>query len=388
MVKPAIISTSITMLQTVCQFIWLVLIAKFYSISDVGNYSLINSIILPISILFSFGIRQAYVLNHHKIGYKTFFYLRFLGFIPSSLISFTIIAILDSGLLVEFSSLFLIRLINMKMELDIAVYQVRKRLNAVFFHQFFRYVSATIALYIICISNIAFDMSLILFSLSYLAVYICFELRNTVEMIREDDKNLAIRSCYKSYFLLSLSNFTNSFQSNLSRVFLGILGSSALLGIFSISFQLYSVAQMIFTQILNFYLKGISNKKESRKVLIKVLGFAFLYSVIAIFCWLICGQFFIDYALTGEYREIYYWVSILLIFLLIRNLGYAFNWMLINNGKYRDIAKYNSIVLFFSVIVNFFMIYLYELQGAYYAIGTIAIIYTLTMVTIYAKKIV
>lgn len=111
----------------------------------------------------------------------------------------------------------------------------------------------------------------------------------------------------------------------------------------------------------------------------------FLYSAFLSLSWFVLGDYFISLVLTMEYMIISKWIYLLMVFLLIRNIGYVVNWRLIGESKFKIIAKYNSISLVLSILSSTALIYYFDFQGAHYSLGVTSLIYLLCMA--YAFKI-
>ena len=142
--KPAIASLSVTFAQAFSQFVLLITIAKYFSTENVGEYSFVNAIILPITVFFSCGLRQAYVVNANDYGFKTFVNLRILGLISSFLLGSLVIALLNIELFYVYSMAFIVRSVIMFMELMVAVLQIQEKLLIISISQLIRYILTTL----------------------------------------------------------------------------------------------------------------------------------------------------------------------------------------------------------------------------------------------------
>lgn len=230
--KPAITSLLVTFSQAFSQFIILITIAKYFTTENVGEFSFVNSIILPITILFSCGLRQAYIVNSDDYGFKTFLLLKTAGLTASFLLGGMIVGIFNIELLYVYSMAFIVRSVHMFMELMVAIYQTQEKLVRISISQFFRYVLTTLAfVFSIHLFN-DFNISIFIYAASNLLIFLLVEYKTIINMLNIDNHRINVLSAFKKFFILGVANFTNSIQSNSSRFLLGILGSSYLLGLF------------------------------------------------------------------------------------------------------------------------------------------------------------
>ena len=384
--KPAIASLLVTFAQAVSQFIILITIAKYFTTENVGEYSFVNAIILPFTVFFSCGLRQAYVVNADDYGFKTFVNLRIIGLISSFLVGSLLIALLNIELFYVYSMAFIVRSVIMFMELMVAVYQIQEKLFRISISQLIRYILTTFIFIFSSHFTDDFEFSLFIFAISNVLFLVLLECRIFHQCWKNDNGKIELVSAVNKFFVLGVANFTNSIQSNSSRFLLGMLGSNYLLGIFSISYQIYNMSAMVFTSASNFYLK--SNKRNPELSSAKHLNIPFLicfiYSLILGIGWFLFGEIFINVFLTRDYSVISDWIYILLVFLFMRNVGYVFNWKLIGAEKYKVIAKYITASLIISILGNFILIYYFQFSGANYALGLTSIVYLVFMV--YAFK--
>lgn len=379
--KPAIASLLITFAQAFSQFIILITIAKYFTTENVGEYSFVNAIILPITVFFSCGLRQAYIVNADDYGFKTFISLRIFGLISSFLLGFLLIALLNIELFYIYTMAFIVRSVIMLMELMVAVYQLQNKLFRISISQLLRYVLTTFIFILASHFTDDFEASLLLYAFSNIIFLVLLEWQVFIRLWRTDDKNIELSNAVNEFFVLGLANFTNSIQSNSTRFLLGMLGSSYLLGLFSISYQIYNMSAMVFTSASNFYLKSKKHKVglSSAKNLNIPFLICLLYSLMLGILWLLFGDFFIEVFLTKDYSVISDWIYILLSFLFVRNIGYVFNWKLIGEAKYKTIAKYNTASLIISILGNFLLVYYFQFSGANYALGLTSIVYLMFM---------
>jgi len=384
--KPAIASLLVTFAQAFSQFVILITIAKYFTTENVGEYSFVNSIIIPITVMFSCGLRQAYVINSDDYGFRTFVNLRIIGLISSFILGGLLIALLNIELFYVYSMTFIVRSVIMFMELMVAVYQVQGKLFRISISQFIRYVLTTFIFIIASHFTREFDISLLIYAISNVLLLVLLECRVFHYFWKNDEQDIEFISAVKKFFALGVANFTNSIQSNSSRFLLGMLGSSYLLGLFSISYQIYNMSAMVFTSASNFYLKSNTNKSGLSPAKSSNIPFliCFTYSVVLGIGWFLLGDLLIELFLSADYSVISDWIYILLFFLFVRNVGYVFNWKLIGEAKYKLIAKYNTVSLIISIFGNFFLIYYFQFSGANYALGLTSIVYLMFMV--YAFK--
>lgn len=386
--KPAIAALLVTFAQAFSQFIILITIAKYFTTENVGEYSFVNAIILPITVFFSCGLRQAYIVNADDYGFKTFVSLRIVGLTASFLFGCLLIAFLNIELFYIYSMAFIVRSVIMIMELMVAVYQLKNKLFRISISQLIRYVLTTFIFIISSHFTNNFEVSLLFYAFSNIILLVLLEWQVFIRSWKTDDNSIELSNAVNEFFVLGLANFTNSIQSNSSRFLLGMLGSSYLLGLFSISYQIYNMSAMVFTSVSNFYLK--SNKHKAGLSWAKNLNIPFLicllYSLILGIGWLLFGEFFIEVFLTEDYSVISDWIYILLSFLFVRNIGYVFNWKLIGEAKYKIIAKYNTASLIITILGNSLLIYYFQFSGANYALGLTSIVYLMFMAYAYKSQ--
>ncbi len=386
--KPAIASLSVTFAQAFSQFVLLITIAKYFSTENVGEYSFVNAIILPITVFFSCGLRQAYVVNANDYGFKTFVNLRILGLISSFLLGSLVIALLNIELFYVYSMAFIVRSVIMFMELMVAVLQIQEKLLRISISQLIRYILTTLIFIVASHFTDDFEFSLFIFAISNVLLLVLLECRIFYRCWKNDVETIELLSAANKFFVLGIANFTNSIQSNSSRFLLGILGSSYLLGLFSISYQIYNMSALVFTSASNFYLKSNKRNPEVYSTMHLKVPFliCFIYSLILGVGWFLFGDIFINVFLTKDYSVISDWIYILLFFLFIRNLGYVFNWKLIGDAKYKLIAKYNTASLIITIIGNFILIHHFQFSGANYSLGLTSIVYLVFMVYAFKSK--
>ncbi|WP_076418118.1 hypothetical protein [Colwellia sp. UCD-KL20] len=376
--KPAITGMVVTISQAVFQFLVLSVLAIQFGIEAVGHFSFINAILIVVFMLFSLGLRQAYVLESDKYGYKTFYYLRVICLCFGSLISLLIITIIDSKIIFLLVPLCIYRVTELLSELQWADYQANKKFNLILFSQAGRYAITSIIFILLSYSTQDLYLTLWGYSLSGLFYVLVMDGKNIYTKIKSDNTSLKLYSCFKEFSPLSISLTSMSIQNNGVRFFLGVFGGEYLLGLFSIAYQLFNMPYMIFMAGLNFYLKKSSKLEKHTNISLKKLYFiSFIFTLTSVFGWYILGDIITEVFFGSDYSVIVMPLLILLIITFFRYIAFCHQWRMMNLGHYKQIAKHQLILSILISITSFLFVYYYQYNGAYLALGSSCILYYL-----------
>ena len=138
---------AVTAVQAVSQFLTLSILANFYSLSEVGQFSYVNAILVVIFMFFSFGLRNAYVLEYSEYGYRSFLVVRLVSLVFGSVLAYIAVSF-SSNYSVVFLPLLIYRLAELLFEVQWANYQINNRYTRVLITQGGRYLVSTISLYL------------------------------------------------------------------------------------------------------------------------------------------------------------------------------------------------------------------------------------------------
>jgi O-antigen/teichoic acid export membrane protein len=374
--KPAITGVGVTVSQAVFQFLVLSVLALQFGIEVVGQFSFINAILIVVFMLFSFGLKQAYVLENQKYGYSTFFCLRLISLLIGFVICFFIILFINKELIMLFFPLCLYRTTELLSELQWADYQSKKQFNSILVSQGGRYTVCS--LIFILISFITNDLYLAMWGYALSGAFYVFvtDGKNILQNIKNDDKNIEVIKCFKEFFPLSISLTSMSIQNNGTRFFLGLFGGEYFLGLFSIAYQLFNMPYMIFMAAFNFYLKKVKSTEFNTQIKLKhlyVISLIFMATT-AIF-WLLFGSLIVGLFFGDDFEKIVMPVFVLLLFTLFRYMAYCHQWQMMNNGHYKRIAKHQVLLSILISVTSFVFVYFYQYNGAYAALASSCFLY-------------
>jgi O-antigen/teichoic acid export membrane protein len=376
--KPAITGVAVTISQAVFQFLVLSVLAMQFGIESVGNFSFINAILIVVFMLFSLGLRQAYVLENTKYGYKTFYYLRILCLLLGALTSLIIILYIDANLVLLLVPLCIYRVTELLSELQWADYQANKKFNLILYSQAGRYTVTSLMFILLSYTTQDLYITLWGYALSGLLYVIMMDGKNIFINIKSDESPLNLLECFKEFAPLSLSLTSMSIQNNGVRFFLGIFGGEYLLGLFTIAYQLFNMPYMIFMAGLNFYLKKSSKSDQNKNITLKNLYLvSFIFTAICVLGWYVFGDLITQLFFGNDYQVIVMPILILLVFTFFRYIAFCHQWRMMNNGKYNHIAKHQLILSIIISVTSFILVYFYQYNGAYFALGASCIMYYL-----------
>jgi O-antigen/teichoic acid export membrane protein len=374
--KPGITGIGVTVSQAVFQFLVLSVLALKFGIEVVGQFSFINAILIVVFMLFSFGLRQAFVLENKKYGYSSFYYLRVVSLIIGSFICFSIILLINKELIMLFFPLCLYRITELLSELQWADYQSKKQFNSILISQGGRYTLCS--LIFILISFITNDIYFAMwgYALSGLFYVLITDGKNIFQNIKNDDKDIEVFKCFKEFYPLSISLTSMSIQNNGTRFFLGLFGGDYFLGLFSIAYQLFNMPYMIFMAAFNFYLKKTKTTELNTQVTLKHLYLiSFIFTMVTAIFWLLFGGLIVDLFFGEDFQKIVMPVFFLLLFTLFRYMAYCHQWKMMNNGHYKRIAKHQVLLSILISISSFVLVYFYQYNGAYAALASSCLLY-------------
>jgi O-antigen/teichoic acid export membrane protein len=372
-IKPGVVGTAVTLTQAISQFLVLAVLSTFYGLETVGNFSYVNAILLVVFMLFSFNLRNAYVLDSEKFGISSFYVVRIIGLLCAFVICYFAVRLTKPHLMALFYPLVLYRVIELFFELQWAHLQIQTSYFRILISQAGRYVVSSFCLVTMIVMNVDIQLTLWVYALSGLLFLSILEGKSIIRNIAKNRVNLRVWPCLKHCAPLGISLTAMSIQNNGVRFFLGLWSGNTVLGLFAIAYQIFIMPSMIFMAALNFYLKKASKEHLINKGLLIKLCVATVS--LLVLAWFLLGEFFIRLFFGEPFLAIFVPCTYLLSCLIFKFLGYVYQWNMMNLGEYRLIAKHQIIVSVLITLSSAISIYLFGLMGSYIALAFSALIY-------------
>jgi O-antigen/teichoic acid export membrane protein len=219
------------------------------------------------------------------------------------------------------------------------------------------------------------DIELILwcYAISGLLLVLVVDSLSIFRQLIKDNQQMQIWGCLKHCAPLSVSLTAMSIQNNGVRFFLGLWAGNAMLGLFAVAYQIFTMPSMIFMAALNFYLKkSVKTAVNNHTSLIK---YCFIGVFTILIGWLLLGKTFINIFFGDAFLVIYIPCSFLIACLIFKFIGYVYQWNMMNLGEYKRIAKHQVLLSILITFSSAICVYLYGLIGSYVALALSAFFY-------------
>ena len=194
--KPALVGVSVTATQAVCQLAVVAITAKFLGVEQVGEFTLVNSILLLFTTAFSFGVREAYLIENDSFGFRTFGSLRLLGVGLCFLFSFVAVLAINTSLIVIFFPLAVFRLLTMYFDFQLASYQFEKQYRRILVSQIGRFGLSTVVFGVSVFVVKDFSLQLWFYALSVVFIHMVIDLPVHLRSWKKDTTSLNIKECF------------------------------------------------------------------------------------------------------------------------------------------------------------------------------------------------
>lgn len=353
------------------QFAILILITKFYNISEVGIFTYSLAIIAPVSYLIQMQHRTVYVTgSFSQFNISEFLISRTILFLIFSSISYFFLITLDKGNEI-FIAVFLWKFGEMLSDL---IYGYWQKKNLIINISINKVIRSVIQLTVF-VSSIFFNMSLILslFNLALITILIfIFEFMKI-------EKTRVLSFNYKLFSQFVIFTFPLAMYSTLSILYINIpkylienMLNLSQLAIYSTISYFLVVGNLIINSLIQVRLTSLSrlfeiNMKDFNKEIKKIIAFIFFIVFFAILFVYFFGEELLKIIYTEEISHNNY----LLILLLI---GSIFSYASIVIGVVLTIAKeykiqpiLSTLWCTFHIIISYVFIHFYGLSGAGYS---------------------
>ncbi len=375
-----VLGAGVTIVQAVTQFLFMAIVARFYGMEFLGDINYINAIQIVLFMLFSLGLRNAMVIDYGKYNFKSFLYVRVVTSLAVFALAGAFIS-LTGGNLGIYVYLFLFKFVEMLSEINWAKLQAKDDHQSIFVRQAGRWLIPFLVALLAAIYGVGFNEFIVFYFISGVFCFLFFELKSMVVSVVNSKGGVVFIPVVKSYYHLSLSLFFMSVQQNIIRVLVGVYFGSAILGVFSIVYQIYSMAYMVYMNSLNFVL--VKRGSYSSSVLRNILT-SMVYVIALVVLWNLIGEY-LFILIFGEAFNISGEVVSLVIFSLsFRLAAYVLQHDLIQRGLFFDVFKYQFLLTVCSVLMSFVLIEFYGISGGYAAIPLGGVLYLVLMVRAYS----
>jgi O-antigen/teichoic acid export membrane protein len=368
--SPKIIGVSISISQALAQFLFMIILTRFYGVDSLGRVAYVNSIILIGFMLFSFGLRNVAVVDSEKYSIHQFYSLRILSSVVFLFVFILVVSLLGLDLEVALW-LFLYKILEALSEISWATLQGMRKFSQLGGRQLVRFVLPVLALLISAYVGVSMNVSLMIYFLVAAFCFLIFEFRffwlNGVLKFSTSGVLLMARE----YLSMSMSLFFMSIQQNSLRIIVGALLGDVALGVFSIVYQIYSVVYMIFMNAINFsLLKGRTGVKASNGI-----AFSFFYVFVAVFSWFLFGYDLLSYLFGDVDFGDEFVIGIILFLLIFRLVAYVLQSAMVQGGYFLEVMKVQFFIAVISIFIGYFCVLYYDLIGAYIALVMSGFVY-------------
>lgn len=361
--KPQILYLFSQVLLACFNWIVLIVLAKKFSPTVVGEYSLVLAWLAPIFLLYSMQMKSHF-LTHRKASINDYFSLRVILVLPLTVICFVLMALdLNKAILL---GVFVLKLSELLFEIPFMLDQKKQNLLKGSTLQILRTLSTYILLTLLIYKSFSFEVALIISSSSSLLFAMLYTLSKELKIDVKFN-----RSIFKQVLPLGCSAFLVSFMISAPRIFLKFFRSIDEVALFTVIFSFYAIWQLLF----NNYFNGILDKLSSMsmKKACSLPSIVFLFSAVIFY--------FFDEAIYrlvfGEnFIEAKSYTLILLVNILISLVSSTIYYRLLSQENYHSHFGINLKAFLLALILLPVMIYNYGVMGALIGQGIIQLFQT------------
>lgn len=373
-VTPGLVGTALPLIQALSQFAVLSAVALNFGVAAVGEVSYVNAAIILSFMLFSFGLRNAFVLEATQYGFRTFFITRVIAWVASTVLAFCSVAATTSNLTFVFFALWIVRSSDYVPEVLWAQYQLNGQSTRVLVSQGGRYIVSSAAMIFAATYWSQLDYALAAYAFASAAYALFADYLSTRRIFLADVKPVAIISCVRKFWPLGITLAAMSLQNNGLRLLVGVFVGVAELGMFTIVYQVFIMPSMMFMSALNFYLKA-SGSTASVARLKRARWAAWTAPVALVLAWYYLGEIILNTFFGPEFGELFFPILALLALSGFRFSAYAKQWHLLQSGAYSAIAGHQLALSAAIVFSSVPLIAYGSLDGAYASLALAALMY-------------
>lgn len=335
-----------------------------------GTYVFFLAILTPLSIVFSFGLRNSIASDVGKeFSYNNYVKARLIGISLFIILALPVVLLSDKPRQVGYLVL-AIKLVDLLSEL---IYGRWLR-DGVGYKYGISQISRML-LFLFLLTTAAFlnvDISVYgawLMPVSMAAVFLCYDYRGRRES--DGDKNQNIAGLIRVSLPLAIGTFAVSLNSSVPRFIIDKIAGESVLAVYAVTLYFISVAQIPVSSLVQIFVPrfaelGLSSVK-GKTILRKCMLGVFFYGVAFILGMAILGGFLVEAVYGKEYRieGVYYFlmgVAGLLVF-----MSSLFNGVMVSSRSFDALMIISFVNATIYALSAFLFVYFYGGNGGYYA---------------------
>lgn len=388
-------------------FLIIKLISELYSIETYGGFSIIQTFNLILMIIFTLGIQNTIVIEHHKNKYSN---ASLLNFVIKIFKLIALISIIPSALLIFGSDYLSVSFNNPALKNSFIILGLT--LTLMLFHDIFVYYYIAIknflkfGIFMFFLPNFIFLSAIIVThksynTLPYLTFFFClsyiltFFIEFIVSYVQYRTEKLNVLS-YKNILYISLPMMFSGLMQlllNWTDIFmLGVMKTNEEVGKYNVAFKIGSIMLIFLSTISTIILPKLSqyfeenNKPELEQIIKRSTKLGVLLSTPFLFIILLLGKYILSF-FGNEYIESY---NILVIIAITGYFGVLcgnIDQILNMSNNQRNLLYINILSLVVNIILNLILIPIYGVIGAAIATMITTIFMKLACILLIKKKL-